>query len=164
MMSLKFHSWCHIIRTYWTHLKFLPHKERNTHYIFTHTTYTPLLSVLMCLLFVCLFCNQKGDRAYSVRSVSGAYSEYAVSDALFTGHLGDKLTFSQGAAVGVPYYTAYRSLVHTWANCCMNMFGHTAKNLNKYKNCISFLLIRMTNAKYNAIKVKYHIKHKWKIT
>ncbi|PVD22252.1 hypothetical protein C0Q70_18060 [Pomacea canaliculata] len=56
---------------------------------------------------------KKGDRAYSVRSVSGAYSEYAVSDALFTGHLGDKLTFSQGAAVGVPYYTAYRSLVHT---------------------------------------------------
>lgn len=66
----------------------------------------------MCPFF-CLFCNQKGDRAYSVRSVSGAYSEYAVSDALFTGHLGDKLTFSQGAAVGVPYYTAYRSLVHT---------------------------------------------------
>ena len=60
-----------------------------------------------CLHFI----EQKGDWAYTVRSVSGAYSEYAVSDVLYTAHLADKLTFSQGASLGVPYYTAYRALV-----------------------------------------------------
>lgn len=54
---------------------------------------------------------KKGDRAYSVRSISGAYCEFAVSDAEFTAHLSDKLTFAQGASLGVPYYTAYRALV-----------------------------------------------------
>ncbi|KAK7094797.1 quinone oxidoreductase-like isoform X1 [Littorina saxatilis] len=54
---------------------------------------------------------KKGDRAYSVRSVSGAYAEYATSEALYTGHLAGKLSFSQGAALGVPYYTAYRALM-----------------------------------------------------
>ncbi|XP_076436420.1 quinone oxidoreductase-like [Babylonia areolata] len=54
---------------------------------------------------------KKGDRAYSARSVSGAYAEYTVSDTLHTGHLSEKLSFSQGAALGVPYYTAYRALV-----------------------------------------------------
>lgn len=54
---------------------------------------------------------KKGDRAFSVRSVSGAYGEYAVSDVMHSGHLSDKLTYNQGAALGVPYYTAYRALI-----------------------------------------------------
>lgn len=53
-----------------------------------------------------------GDRAYSVRSVTGAYCEYAVSDVQYTAHLSEKLTFSQGASLGVPYYTAYRALIN----------------------------------------------------
>lgn len=54
---------------------------------------------------------KKGDRAYTVRSVSGAYAEYCVAEAMHTGRLSEKLSFSQGAGLGVPYFTAYRALV-----------------------------------------------------
>lgn len=54
---------------------------------------------------------QKGDRVYCAGNVSGGYAEYVVSEELQTGHLGDKLTFAQGASVGVPYYTAYNAIV-----------------------------------------------------
>nr|KAG5710572.1 hypothetical protein BaRGS_013218 [Batillaria attramentaria] len=54
---------------------------------------------------------KKGDRVYSASCVSGAYAEYAVSDVVNAGHLGEKLSYSQGASLGVPYYTAYRALV-----------------------------------------------------
>ena len=48
---------------------------------------------------------------YAVRTSSGAYAEYAVADENMMGHLDDKLTFEQGASVGIPCYTAYRSVV-----------------------------------------------------
>ncbi|KAL8613225.1 hypothetical protein ACOMHN_001550 [Nucella lapillus] len=54
---------------------------------------------------------KKGDRAYTVRSVSGAYAEYCMSEEVHTGHLSQKLSFPQGAALGVPYYTAYRAMI-----------------------------------------------------
>ncbi|XP_025099683.1 quinone oxidoreductase-like [Pomacea canaliculata] len=54
---------------------------------------------------------KKGDRVYCAGNVSGGYAEYVVSEERQTGHLGDKLTFAQGASVGVPYYTAYNAIV-----------------------------------------------------
>nr|KAG5694883.1 hypothetical protein BaRGS_029500 [Batillaria attramentaria] len=54
---------------------------------------------------------KKGDRVYCAGSVSGSYAEYVVSEERQTGHLG-KLSFAQGAAIGVPYNTAYRAVVH----------------------------------------------------
>ncbi|XP_054713163.1 quinone oxidoreductase-like [Uloborus diversus] len=41
----------------------------------------------------------------------GTYAEYSLADAKDVFALGDKLTFDQGAALGVPYFTAYRALV-----------------------------------------------------
>ncbi|XP_064616045.1 zeta-crystallin-like isoform X2 [Liolophura sinensis] len=52
-----------------------------------------------------------GDRVYSVRTVTGAYAEYAVVEEPYVAHLHKSLSFEQGAGIGVPYYTAYRSLI-----------------------------------------------------
>lgn len=53
---------------------------------------------------------QKGDRVYSAATISGAYAEMALcrADQVFT--LPEKLSFAQGAAVGVPAATAWRAL------------------------------------------------------
>ncbi|ESO92758.1 hypothetical protein LOTGIDRAFT_232898 [Lottia gigantea] len=52
-----------------------------------------------------------GDRVFTVRTVSGAYAEYATAISQYIGRLGDKLSFEEGAGIGVPYYTAYRALI-----------------------------------------------------
>jgi len=51
-----------------------------------------------------------GDRVYSSATISGAYGEYSLctSDQIF--YLSEKLSFSQGAAIGVPAATAWRAL------------------------------------------------------
>ncbi|XP_046330699.2 quinone oxidoreductase-like isoform X1 [Haliotis rufescens] len=54
---------------------------------------------------------QKGDRVYSMRTSTGAYAEFATVEEKYIGHLGDAITFEQGAGIGVPYYTAYRALI-----------------------------------------------------
>ena len=59
----------------------------------------------------CFSLCQPGDRVYAVRSLSGAYAEFAVADENMVCHLDDKLTFEQGAGVGIPCYTAYRAVV-----------------------------------------------------
>jgi len=46
-----------------------------------------------------------------VKTVSGSYAEFSVADECHTFRLHDDLTFSQGAALGIPYFTAYRALV-----------------------------------------------------
>ena len=46
----------------------------------------------------------------TVRSVSGAYAEYATAEDKFVTHLSDQLSFAQGAAIGAPYYTAVKAL------------------------------------------------------
>lgn len=51
-----------------------------------------------------------GERVYIVRSTSGTYAEYAVADAAQVHPLPDNVSFVQGAAVGIPYTTAYRAL------------------------------------------------------
>ncbi len=51
-----------------------------------------------------------GDRVYSSATISGAYGEYSLCtvDQLFS--LPEKLSFAQGAALGVPAATAWRAL------------------------------------------------------
>lgn len=53
-----------------------------------------------------------GDRVYVAGTLSGAYAEYAVCDVSQVFFLPENLTFSQGAALGIPYATAYRALHH----------------------------------------------------
>nr|KAF6504504.1 crystallin zeta [Rousettus aegyptiacus] len=54
---------------------------------------------------------KKGDRVFTINTISGGYAEYAVAadDAVYI--LPEKLDFKQGAAIGIPYFTAYRALI-----------------------------------------------------
>ena len=51
-----------------------------------------------------------GDRVYSTAPATGAYAEQAVADQTLVHRLPDHVSFEQGAAMGVPYGTAYRGL------------------------------------------------------
>jgi NADPH2:quinone reductase len=51
-----------------------------------------------------------GDRIYTSATVTGAYAEKAVCDASRVHPLPGNVSFAQGAAVGVPYATAWRAL------------------------------------------------------
>lgn len=51
-----------------------------------------------------------GDRVFTTHTLSGAYAEFTVSPAISVHPLPDVLTFSQGAALSTPYFTAYRAL------------------------------------------------------
>ena len=42
--------------------------------------------------------------------MSGTYAEYATAEDTYVGHLSENLSFAQGAAIGVPYYTAAKAL------------------------------------------------------
>ena len=57
-----------------------------------------------------------GDRVYIGGTLAGralgAYAELAVCDRRQIHRLNDRVSFEQGAAVNVPYATAYRALVH----------------------------------------------------
>lgn len=53
-----------------------------------------------------------GRRVWVARSISGTYAELALCDANQVRPLPDRLTFSQGAGVFVPYASAWRSIVH----------------------------------------------------
>ncbi|OWF37409.1 quinone oxidoreductase-like [Mizuhopecten yessoensis] len=54
---------------------------------------------------------KKGDRVFTVRTDTGGYGEYTLTDSGLAGLLDDKLSLEQGAAIGVPYFTAYRAVV-----------------------------------------------------
>ncbi|XP_074731845.1 quinone oxidoreductase isoform X2 [Strix uralensis] len=54
---------------------------------------------------------KKGDRVFTIDTISGGYADYAVAAANRVFPLPDKLDFRQGAAIGIPYFTAYRALV-----------------------------------------------------
>jgi NADPH2:quinone reductase len=56
-----------------------------------------------------------GDRVYVSRTVSGAYAEKTLVDPEHVYALPANVTFAQGAALGVPYGTAYRALHHRGA-------------------------------------------------
>lgn len=53
-----------------------------------------------------------GDRVFTTATESGGYAEYAVAADICVHKLHDELDFTQGAAIGIPYFTAYRALVH----------------------------------------------------
>ena len=51
-----------------------------------------------------------GDRVFTSHSVSGTYAEYTLAKASSVFPLPFVLSFEQGAAIGIPYFTAYRAL------------------------------------------------------
>jgi len=53
-----------------------------------------------------------GDRVYVARSLSGTYAELSLALESQVHRLPDRISFSQGAGVFVPYATAYRALNH----------------------------------------------------
>jgi NADPH2:quinone reductase len=53
-----------------------------------------------------------GDRVYIAGSLTGAYAERALCAEAQVHPLPGRVTFAQGAALGVPYATAYRALHH----------------------------------------------------
>jgi NADPH2:quinone reductase len=56
---------------------------------------------------------KKGDRVYTAKTLSGAYAEYALALEEQVHALSEKISFSQGAGVWVPYGTAYHALHHS---------------------------------------------------
>ena len=53
---------------------------------------------------------KKGDRVFTMRTTSGCYAEFAVAATTSVWPLSSALSFAQGAALGVPYFTAFRAL------------------------------------------------------
>jgi NADPH2:quinone reductase len=53
-----------------------------------------------------------GDRVYVYGATNGVYAQKAVVELSRVFPLPDKLSFEQGAAIGVPYATAHRALFH----------------------------------------------------
>jgi NADPH:quinone reductase len=53
-----------------------------------------------------------GQRIYTASSVTGTYAEYAVCEEETLHPLPEQCSFAQGAALGVPYATAYQALFH----------------------------------------------------
>jgi NADPH2:quinone reductase len=51
-----------------------------------------------------------GDRVFTTRKVNGSYAEFAVCPEDSCWRLPARLSFAQGAGIGIPYFTAYRSL------------------------------------------------------
>jgi NADPH2:quinone reductase len=54
-----------------------------------------------------------GDRVYTAKTISGAYAEYALALEQQVHALPEKISFTQGACVWVPYGTAYFALHHS---------------------------------------------------
>ncbi|MFZ0820115.1 MAG: NADPH:quinone reductase [Candidatus Acidiferrales bacterium] len=53
---------------------------------------------------------KSGDRVYLAGSATGTYAEYATVAATDAYRLPEKISFAQGAAIHIPYATAYRAL------------------------------------------------------
>jgi NADPH2:quinone reductase len=53
-----------------------------------------------------------GDRVYIYRSLTGAYAEKALCTEAQVHRLAKNVSYEQGAAMGVPYVTAYRATFH----------------------------------------------------
>ncbi len=56
---------------------------------------------------------KKGDRVYTAKTLTGAYAEYALALEEQVHALPERISFSQGAGVWVPYGTAYHALHHS---------------------------------------------------
>ncbi|CAH2311045.1 quinone oxidoreductase [Pelobates cultripes] len=55
---------------------------------------------------------KNGDRVFATSTITGGYAEYALCSSSTVYPLPDQLNFKQGAALSVPYLTAYRALCH----------------------------------------------------
>ena len=55
--------------------------------------------------------HSPGQRVYTAGTVSGAYADTVIATSAQVHPLPDNLDFEQGAAIGIPYATAWRSLV-----------------------------------------------------
>uniref|UniRef100_A0A8C5R0Y9 Crystallin zeta n=1 Tax=Leptobrachium leishanense TaxID=445787 RepID=A0A8C5R0Y9_9ANUR len=55
---------------------------------------------------------KNGDRVFATSTITGGYAEYALASVDTVYPLPEQLSFKQGAAVSVPYLTAYRALFH----------------------------------------------------
>ncbi|KAL9987841.1 hypothetical protein ACROYT_G002211 [Oculina patagonica] len=53
---------------------------------------------------------KEGDRVYVCGSLTGTYAEFALCNTSSIHIMPDNVSFSQGAAIYVPYFTAYRAL------------------------------------------------------
>ncbi|KAG7456660.1 hypothetical protein MATL_G00238120 [Megalops atlanticus] len=53
---------------------------------------------------------QAGDRVFTTGTETGGYAEYTVASEESVYRLADSLDYKQGAAIGIPYFTAYRAL------------------------------------------------------
>jgi len=53
-----------------------------------------------------------GDRVYTSDTISGSYAEFALCEEKQVHRLAGALSFQQGAAINIPYATAYRALHH----------------------------------------------------
>ncbi|HVT90141.1 MAG TPA: NADPH:quinone reductase [Tepidisphaeraceae bacterium] len=68
-----------------------------------------------------------GDRVYTTGTVSGAYAERSLCRVEQCMPLPDNVSFEQGAAIHVPYSTAYRALFHkAKARASQSVFVHGA--------------------------------------
>jgi NADPH2:quinone reductase len=53
-----------------------------------------------------------GDRVYFTMGIVGSFAEHTIVDEIHVNKLPETLTTAQGAAMGIPYFTAYRALFH----------------------------------------------------
>ncbi|KAG9471787.1 hypothetical protein GDO78_022801 [Eleutherodactylus coqui] len=53
---------------------------------------------------------KKGDRVFTTSTITGGYAEYTLASQDTVCQLPEQLSFKEGAAISVPYFTAYRAL------------------------------------------------------
>ncbi|XP_036611290.1 quinone oxidoreductase [Trichosurus vulpecula] len=56
---------------------------------------------------------KKGDRVFTTKTVTGGYAEYTTAQDHTVFPLPENMDFGQGAAIGIPYFTAFRALIHS---------------------------------------------------
>lgn len=74
------------------------------------------------------FSHQEGDRVYVCGSLTGTYAEFALCNASNVHVMPDNVSFSQGAAIYVPYYTAYRALFQRCGIVTCNLINDKIRN------------------------------------
>jgi len=66
-----------------------------------------------------------GTRVYTCSALPGAYAQFAIVDIDRTYPLPDNISYDQGAAIGIPYATAYAALhQHASTNATSTVFVH----------------------------------------
>ena len=69
-----------------------------------------IFEVVNCLSILDWFFYQEGDHVYVCSSLTGTYAEFALCEVSSVHRIPGNISFSQGAAIYIPYYTAYRAL------------------------------------------------------